>query len=365
VDAEFDIAFSGQIDFDTPSAYNYGTQLAYRNIGRFGFRSKIVDAWHIAGAIGTNCFVARTDLLSGEMLAAPSMRTAEDSLLITLVSRRTKPIFSWRPTAFYRPTAEDGSNWQQDRQRLSDELSFALRAGLMWSPRWLVDAAFEMPNLVWNAAKDKRGSAVMGEQMDRLTAGDAGATGPRGVAARPGVVGFVSEGPYAKLSAGRYVAIFLIAPSNPADAMPEGDAAEPVGEAEVAVMAASGGSLARCHFFRDDAELELRFVIDDTLLDWPIDMRVFSFGRAAFTVASICLHQDLSEPVAVEVEIVQPRPVAEESCAISPPAQAPDPGPSAELEVLRAEIDALRRSTSWRVTAPMRRLVTLARGGRR
>jgi hypothetical protein len=371
VDAEFDIAFSGRIDFDTPSAYNYGTQLAYRNIGLFGFRSKIVDAWHVAGAIGTNCFVARTDLLSGEMLVAPSMRTAEDSLLINLVSRRSKPIFSWRPTAFYRPSAADASNWKDDENRVGDELSFALRAGLMWSPRWLMDAAFEMPNLVWNAAKHKRGNAVMGEQMDRLTAGHAGATGPRGIGARPGVVGFVSEGPYAKLNPGRYVAIFLIAPSNPADAMPPNDATEPVGEAEVAVMAAGGGSLASGRFFRDDAELELRFVIDDTLLDWPIDMRVFSFGRAAFTVASICLHQDLTEPVVEapppvgEPEFVESSPVAEEPRVISQPIQVPDPGPSAELEALRAEIDALRRSTSWRVTAPIRRLVTLARGGRR
>jgi hypothetical protein len=133
VDAEFDIAFSGRIDFDAPSAYNYGTQLAYRNIGLFGFGSKIVDAWHVAGAIGTNSFVARTELLSGEMLAAPAMRTAEDSLLINLVSWRSKPIFSWRPTAFYRPSAADASNWMDDENRVSDELSFALRAGLMWS----------------------------------------------------------------------------------------------------------------------------------------------------------------------------------------------------------------------------------------
>jgi hypothetical protein len=185
------------------------------------------------------------------------------------------------------------------------------------------------------------------------------------------VVGFVSNGPYAKLTAGRYVAIFLIAPSNPAASMAPNNADEPIGEAEVAVMAASGGSLTRGRFFRDDSELELRFVIDDTLLDWPVDMRVFSFGKAAFTVASICLHRDLTEPAVDapppvdEPEIVQPVPPAEEPCVTSQPVQVPDPGPSAELEALRAEIDAIRRSTSWRVTAPMRRLVTLARGGRR
>jgi hypothetical protein len=348
VQADFDIAFSGQVDFDHPSAYDYGTQLAYRNIGRFGFAAKIVDAWQIAGAIGTNTFVARTDLLTEEMLTAPSMRSAEDSLLIALVSRRSKPIFSWRPTAFYRPHAEDGSNWQEDEQRGADELSFALRSGLMWSPRWLVDAAFEMTDLVWRFGKHRPGSAPLGEQMDRLVAGPAGQSGPRGFSTRPGVRGLVSEGPRAKLKPGRYLAVFLIAPSEPGAAMPPHAGADPAGAAEIVAAVQDGPYLAHSTFASDDAEIVLRFSVDEALADAPIELRVFAYGNTAFTVNSIGLHRDLAAPESGTARLPPPRPVA----------------PSGNEAALRAEIAAIRASTSWRLTAPLRALVRHARGAR-
>jgi hypothetical protein len=42
----------------------------------------------------------------------------------------------------------------------------------------------------------------------------------------------------------------------------------------------------------------------------------------------------------------------------------PEEPPSGDEAALRAEIAALRASTSWRLTAPLRALIGLARGGR-
>jgi phosphoglycerol transferase len=362
VDPDFDMAFCGQIEFDAPSAYNYGTQLAYRNVGRFGFKTRVVDAWHIGTAVGTNGFVARSDLLSPAILGAPNLNTCEDTLLVTLAARRSKPVFSWRATAFYRAHSTDGSNWQHDPQRGDDEMSFALRAGLLWSPRWLADASFELPALAHGVARHKPGSAVLGEQMGRLTAGSAGEAGPRGIRARPGGVGFVSEGPQAKLNPGRYVAIVLITPSAPEDALPPYTGEDPVGAAEIVVMAAGGGYLGHRKFFAADAELEMRFTVDATIAQSPIEIRVYAYGNTAFTVASIGLHRDLADPLPADPPPPPPAPPAPDT----PDGPAPELAAlTQEVAALRAQIAALRASTSWRLTAPLRRLVTLARRDQR
>lgn len=145
---DFDVAFSGSIAFDFPVYYREN-QFCDRNILLFGFQSKPDNVLSVQAAIGTNCFVARRDLLTDEMLKVPVMRTAEDSLLIALLARRSKPIFSYRATAFYRRDATDGSNWRSDPERPRDELSLALRAGLTWESQWLSTASFEVPTLVW------------------------------------------------------------------------------------------------------------------------------------------------------------------------------------------------------------------------
>lgn len=144
----FDIAFSGSVAFDYPIFYRE-TQFCTRNILLFGFPSPPADVLEVQDAIGTNCFVARRDLLTDQMLEPPEMNTAEDSLLIALLVRRSRPIFSYRATAFYRRGAADGSGWQSDPNRPQDELSLALRAGLAWAPRWLHRGSFERPVLTW------------------------------------------------------------------------------------------------------------------------------------------------------------------------------------------------------------------------
>jgi len=218
-----------------------------------------------------------------------------------------------------------------------------------------------MTNLVWGAARHRPGSAVMGEQMDRLVAGQAGEKTPRGIRARPGIQDFVAEGPEARLKPGRYIAVFLITPSAPADRMPPSTGDEPAGAVEIVVLAPDGAYLGHRTFDGDDAELLLRFTVDAAAAGAPTDLRVFAYGNTAFTLASVGLHRDFDDVATGD------GPTGEGARATEPvgrgkPAAAPT---SAEVEALRAEIGAMRRSTSWRLTAPMRRLATLALGRRK
>jgi hypothetical protein len=145
---DFDVAFSGSVAFDYPIFYREN-QFCTRNILLFGFSDEPVDVISVQSAIGTNCFVARRDLLTDQMLDVPDMRTGEDSLLIALIVRKSKPIFSYRATAFFRRGAADGSNWASDPNRQRDEMSLALRAGLLWTPKWLRAASFDVPTRMW------------------------------------------------------------------------------------------------------------------------------------------------------------------------------------------------------------------------
>ncbi|MCC6889879.1 MAG: glycosyltransferase family 2 protein [Hyphomicrobiales bacterium] len=140
-DPKFDIAFSGSIAFDYPIYYR-ADQYCDRNILHFGFTTEKIDMLDIQRAIGINCFVARRDLLPDALLAVPPMQTAEDSLLVALVTRRSRPVFSYRATSFYRRGAPDGSNWANHPTRHDDEVSLAMRAGLAWAPRWLSRASW-------------------------------------------------------------------------------------------------------------------------------------------------------------------------------------------------------------------------------
>lgn len=145
---DFDVAFSGSVAFDSPVYYQENL-VCTRNISLFGFSGDPDDALAVASAIGTNCFVARRDLLTNEMLQVPAMDIAEDSVLIALLARRSKPIFSYRATAFHRRNGSDCSDAKSDRKRARDEVSLALRAGLAWQPEWIPAASFKVPAQVW------------------------------------------------------------------------------------------------------------------------------------------------------------------------------------------------------------------------
>jgi len=141
IDPMFDSAFSGSIAFDYPIEYR-PNQYCDRNVIRFGFDTDHIDMAAIQRAVGTNCFVARRDLVPDALLRVPPMHTAEDSVLVALVTRRSRPIFTYRATAFYRRNASDGSKWATHPSRREDECSLWLRVGLAWAPRWLSRASW-------------------------------------------------------------------------------------------------------------------------------------------------------------------------------------------------------------------------------
>ncbi len=349
---DFDMAFSGSIGFDYPVLYN-ATQSCSRNILRFGYDGPIADALDVQNAIGTNCFVARTDLLQNEMRAVPEMRTAEDSLLICLLAWRSRPIFSYRPTAFYRRDAEDGSRWQTDARRTEDELSMALRAGLAWHPDWLASGSFAVPTRLWAEARNKLGPSFTGELLDRLMVGSAGRRTPQGIAAVAGTAGHVCYGPYIRLAPARYAATFLVVPEGAASA-----AGNALGGVEVAAEmthVVAGRSIGP-----EDEEITLRFTIDEALASARIEFRAASNGERPFTLASVLLTRDETDPT-----LSPPRDDAHPAAQAKTPAPRADPAPEGEtLRGLAAELAAMRRSASWRVTAPLRRLGRLVRGRR-
>jgi len=362
----FDMAFSGSIGFDYPVLYN-ATQSCSRNILRFGYEGPIADALDVQNAIGTNCFVARTELFRVEMRVVPRMRTAEDSLLICLLAWRSRPIFSFRPTAFYRRDAEDGSQWQTDAQRTEDELSMALRAGLAWHPDWLASGSLAMLARLWADARNKLGRTFTGELLDRLNVGTAGRRTPHGIAAVAGAAGHVCYGPYIRLAPGRYTVSFLIVPEG---APPE------TGNAVGAVDVAADVShvVAGRSFGPADEEVTLGFTIDEALARAQIECRVVTNGAHPFTVASVLLtrdetHPTVSPPAGDDLPRGKPSaaPLAS-ALALAPPLRpALDAASAPERETLRgleAELAAIRASTSWRVTVPLRRLGRLLRGTR-
>jgi hypothetical protein len=300
VAADFDMAFAGRIEFDCPLSPNGVPRRAAR-IGRFGFREPLVSAWQIPGGVDINSFVARTELLGDALDHVPAMHTAEDTVLISIIAWRSKPVFSWRATTLYRADAADGSNWRSHPDRVEDDFSLALRVGMGWSPSWLGTGMSELVDTVRELSKHRPGTATMGAQTHRLVAGPAGRQDGGVFVGRPGVAGFVSEGPQAKLLAGRYMAVFVMTPNQPPEAAPDANRTsdDPVGAAEVVVLARDGPYLAHQTFGADDAEVVLRFTLDGVWTDAPIDLRVYAYGNRPFTVASVELHRDLEEPAAL------------------------------------------------------------------
>jgi len=328
--ADFDMAFSGVVDFDHPVRFS-ATQFFDRTLGRFGFDKPLSNAHDIQDAIHLSGFVARADLLRPAMLDTPAMRTAEDSLLICLLARRSKPVFSWKATAFYRRDPEDGSHWQRDPQRTEDVISLALRAGLAYAPSWLPSPAFAMLDHVWPEARKTIGATVLGENLHRLIVGRAGWRVPAGITCSGEAEGFLAHGPYLELPPGDYTVTALVVPER-------GAAEEALGEIMVAAVP-PGTTLARRTIRRDSSEIEMHFRVGEEMSDWRFEFPFSSRGAGSFTVASLGLYRGRGEGAPASAPGMTGR--------------APytdDRSPAA----LRAEIEALRRSTSWRVTAPLR-----------
>jgi hypothetical protein len=134
--SDFDVAFSGSIAISQVPREIVSNLFWKRNVYTFGYPENMGSVSDITAAFSSNCFIARTDLIP-EKIEAPDMETAEDSLMISLIARRQKPIFSYQATAFFAQNASDGSAFQTHEHRKRDETSFLLRSSLLHAPSWL------------------------------------------------------------------------------------------------------------------------------------------------------------------------------------------------------------------------------------
>jgi Glycosyl transferase family 2 len=137
IDPSFDVAFSGTVSVqDKPTQIE--TSLRWdRNIYTFGFRDTPRSIEDISREFASNCFVARSELLLHEHLEALDMHSAEDSVLIGMISRRKRPTFSYKATAFFSRKESDHSNYNELPSRKSDLLSFNRITGSGIYPQWL------------------------------------------------------------------------------------------------------------------------------------------------------------------------------------------------------------------------------------
>jgi hypothetical protein len=151
---DFDVAFAGYIKA-LPEGREIETNLVWkRNLGAFGFSGEIQTVDDITREFSPNCFVARTGLLPKEV-DIPAMETAEDSLMIGLIVRHQKPVFSYQATAFHIHSS-DGSGFATHPQRASDEVSFFTRSGFLYRPAWLNSGPISDALEAWNRVEIAR-----------------------------------------------------------------------------------------------------------------------------------------------------------------------------------------------------------------
>ena len=131
---EIDVVFSGTIAMASEAREIEKNLFWKRNVFSFGYREGIQSIRDVLYEFSSNCFVARADLLPEE-IADPDMETAEDSLMISLIARHRKPIFSYQATAFFTQNTPDGVEAHPHRRR--DEASLFFRSSLLYGPDWL------------------------------------------------------------------------------------------------------------------------------------------------------------------------------------------------------------------------------------
>jgi hypothetical protein len=399
VDPEFDMAFSGVVNFDNPQEAAPGVTFN-RTIGRFGFEKPLRDAREIVAAVWVGSFVARSDLIAPQIFEVPSMRTAEDSLFVCLLARRTRPVFSWRATAFYRFGSPDGSNWQHDPQRDDDLMSQTLRAGLLWAPRWLPASSLSALEHHLPEARSRLGATIKGELLHRMKiTGAAWRVHSRSISCAAESNGQLTYGPFYRLEPGHYLLMALIEP-NP------GAVGEVLGELRVD-GSPWRGTFGRADIRRDEQRVVVPFTITPERADADIEFLCFTWGSGGFTIVSMALHDvdaqayaaaSAPAPCAAPVEVwaapepevsaapveVWAAPEPEVSAAPEPEVSAapvevwaaPEPEVSAAPEpersayqasddrhaVLAQHLTGLYDSTSWRMTEPLRLVSRRVRG---
>jgi hypothetical protein len=161
--SDFDVAFSGYIEVSSEGREIEPNLFWKRNLGAFGFSSAIRAIDDITREFSPNCFVARTDLLPKEV-DVPAMETAEDSLIIGLIVRQQKPVFSYQATAFHIHSS-DGSRFATHPQRTKDEISFFTRSGFLYRPAWLNSGPISDALGLWKRVE------IAGREHDKIENG--------------------------------------------------------------------------------------------------------------------------------------------------------------------------------------------------
>jgi len=313
VDRDFDVAYSGSIAI-TREKIQIEKSLAWdRNVYTFGINSAIKVPRDITSSFSSNCFVARSSVLGEGLIDLGELSTAEDSLLISIITRRKPPIFSYRATAFFRRGFEGESDFALRQDRAADEMAWALRAGMLLAPRWVQIPAMEIPMKEWSSLRDRlllptenQSEEPPCKDLERLvhyeteeaegwdvtpllSTGAAGRRLPKGIATLPRRQGHVCYGPYLHLQAGNYRVEFKL--SELSEVWPSlgfGIRKERQRAGTVEVVSVDpewiGG---QADFFRAET-IVLPFTIP-TEFNGGIECRVFSSGTSRFIVKSIIL----------------------------------------------------------------------------
>jgi hypothetical protein len=145
---EFDVAFSGSIMASATAREIEKAVFWKRNVQTFGYRDGLPQ-------FSPNCFIARTPVLPAD-LTVPAMETAEDSLLVMLVARHGKAVFSYQATAFQTDDAPNRSGFAAHPQRDEDEISLVLRGGLLYASGWLGKGSLAEARKLWSRFEARR-----------------------------------------------------------------------------------------------------------------------------------------------------------------------------------------------------------------
>jgi hypothetical protein len=136
----FDVAYSGSVE-----VARTGTDIDdfywHRNIFTFGLERHPAQIVDVTRAFTSNCFVARTALLPPDLESLEGLEVGEDSLLVAFLVRRKRPVFSYKPTAFFRRGYDGESDYLASRSRSVDLTTIELRTSMLMSPVWLVDGS--------------------------------------------------------------------------------------------------------------------------------------------------------------------------------------------------------------------------------
>lgn len=221
VDDDFDCGFSGSVAVSSRGEEIELNLFWKRNIYTFGFRKEPRSIEDVTGEFSSNCFIAKSELIPENLEFLPSQETAEDSFIIALVTRRKRPVFSYKATAFFSRHHEDQSDFINSPYRRRDLMSYILRAGLLYSPSWLPSGSTQLTHDAWqrygafdiaDALKNSFGAPKISDAYEEfwdltklLRIGDAGEVMDDGsIVVKRSHKGCVFFGPYAKLMPARY-----------------------------------------------------------------------------------------------------------------------------------------------------------------